>query len=93
MGDLTTVLNAIGSFGFPMVCALVMGWYIKYTSDNSREDIKEMNRLHNEEMMTFKSDMIKALNNNTLVMTRLCAKLGLDDTILTIKGDENNVDK
>lgn len=77
--EFTEILQAISTVGFPILCALVMGYYVKYISDKNREDIKELNTQHNEEMMSFKSDMVKALNNNTQAMIKLCAKLGVDD--------------
>lgn len=77
--DFTNILQAVSTVGFPILCALVMGYYVKYISDCNREDIKELNAQHNEEMLQFKSDMVKALNNNTQAMIKLCAKLGVDD--------------
>lgn len=56
--------------------------YVTKTSEKQREDILEINNKHHEEMMEFKEEMSKALNNNTIALTKLCEKL-------EVKGGEN----
>lgn len=77
------VLQAISTIGFPIVCCIVMAWYVKYQTDKNRQDMLtliEQNRedrinlniQHKEEMNDFK----QAIDNNTVALTRLCDKLG-----------------
>lgn len=66
--DFNTVIQSIGTVGFPIVCALAMGWYVKYMTDKNREDIAKINEQHKSEM----SDVTQALNNNTLAIQHLC---------------------
>lgn len=66
--DFNTVIQSIGTVGFPIVCALAMGWYVKYMTDKNREDIAKINEQHKAEM----SDVTQALNNNTLAIQHLC---------------------
>ena len=61
----------IGSLGFPIVACLGMGWYVKYQTDSYREEVKEMQKEHKEEI----SKITEALNNNTNALTKLCEKL------------------
>lgn len=66
--DVTEILNAITTVGFPIVCCLAMGWYVKYITDKNREEIQKLNDLHKTEM----SQVTEALNNNTLALQKLC---------------------
>lgn len=70
--DIATLL---GSYCFPIVACVFMAVYVKYITDNNREDTKELNRKHTEEMNAFKDEIKEALNNNTIALTRLCEKL------------------
>lgn len=68
---MTEILNAITTVGFPIVSCIVIAWYAKYTNDNYRNDMKEANSQHKDEM----SQLSRALQNNTLALQKLCAML------------------
>lgn len=74
-------VSLIGSLGFPIVACLGMGYYVKYQTSNYRDDVKEMQKEHKEEI----ASVTEALNNNTLVLQKLCDKL---DSELESKGGE-----
>lgn len=61
--DYASIIQSIGSVGFPIVMCLVMAWYIK-----------QLNAEHKEESMKF----TEALNSNTIVLQKLCDKMGED---------------
>lgn len=61
--DIATVVQLIGSLGFPIVMCILMMWYIKDQSDQ-----------HKEETASF----TEALNKNTLVLTKICDKLDVE---------------
>lgn len=61
----------IGSLGFPIVACLGMGWYVKYQTDAYREEVRDMQREHKEEI----AKMSDALNKNTDAISKLCDKL------------------
>jgi hypothetical protein len=65
--DVNVILQAIGTLGFPIVCSVAMGWYIKYVTDKNREDIAIINEQHQQEM----KEVTTALNNNTLALQKL----------------------
>ena len=65
-------INLLSSFGFPVVACIAMAWYCKDISDKNREDVKELNKQHTEEMLVFKDEIKEALNNNTIAINRLC---------------------
>lgn len=65
--DVNVILQAIGTLGFPIVCSVAMGWYIKYVSDKNREDIATINEQHQQEM----KEVTTALNNNTVALQKL----------------------
>lgn len=62
------ILSAITTVGFPIVCTIAMGVFVREQVKTQREDSKEMQKQFTD-----------ALNNNTAALTRLCDKL--DDHI------------
>ena len=65
--DVNTILQAVGTVGFPIVCAIAMAWYVKYVTDRNREDIEKLNTQHQQEI----KEVTTALNNNTLALQKL----------------------
>lgn len=73
--DVNTILQAVGTVGFPIVCAIAMAWYVKYMADRNREDIEKLNAQHQQEM----KEVTTALNNNTLALQKLSDVIGKGD--------------
>lgn len=73
--DIQIFVQAVTQVGFPIVCCGAMMWYVKYTTDKNREEVDKLNEQHRQEM----ADMTTALNNNTVVLTRLCEILKSGD--------------
>lgn len=71
MDILNTISELITTVGFPIVCFLMCGWYVKYREDKNDEKLDKINSLHDEESKR----MIDALNNNTLAIQKLTDKL------------------
>lgn len=65
--DVNAIITMITTVGFPIVACGGMAWYVKYTTDRNREDMKEERLQHNEEM----TKVTEALNNNTLAIQKL----------------------
>lgn len=65
------VMTLIQSVGFPIAMCGLMSWYVKYISDKNREQITAEREAHKAEM----NEVIKAINNNTIVIEKLIAKL------------------
>lgn len=63
--DIATLL---GSYAFPVVACLGMAWYVKYITDKNSQENEE----HTTIMLAYKDEIKDAINNNTLVMERLC---------------------
>lgn len=61
----------ISQFGFPILACIAMGWYVKYITDQNRDQIDSLSKSHAEET----EKMTAAINNNTIALTRLCEKL------------------
>lgn len=70
--DVNVILQAVGTLGFPIVCAGTMAWYVKYITDRNREDIDKLNEQHQQEM----KEVTSALNNNTLALQKLSDVIG-----------------
>lgn len=73
------VMTLIQTVGFPIVMCGAMAWYVKYISDKNREQITAEREAHKEEM----NEVIKAINNNTIVIEKLIDKL--DAPVITTK--------
>lgn len=71
MSDIATLITTVG---FPIVACLFMGWYVKYQTDNYRDEVRDMQKEHKEEI----TKVTEALQNNTLALQRLCDKLDKD---------------
>lgn len=65
------VMTLIQTVGFPIVMCGLMAWYVKYVSDKNREQITAEREAHKEEM----NEVVKAINNNTIVIEKLIAKM------------------
>lgn len=76
------ILQLLGSYCFPIVACLGMGWYVKYITDKNMEETSTLNAQHTKVMIAYKDELKDAINNNTLVMQRLC------DTMEVKKGEE-----
>ena len=60
--DVTAIVQVVSSLGFPIAVCLICFWYIN--------KIEEM---HSNEVQK----LTDALNNNTLIMQKLCDKMGV----------------
>lgn len=69
--DVNTIASLITAVGFPIVACMGCALYVKYITDNYRQDARDMRREHSEEV----SKMTEALANNTLAIQRLVDKL------------------
>lgn len=70
------IVNLITTLGFLPVACIGLGWYVKHTTDQYREDVKELQKEHKEEI----AKVTEALNNNTLALQRLCDKMDVERT-------------
>lgn len=69
--SLDIIVQTISTVGFPIVCVLLLFWFIYDTNKQHREEIKQLHSQHNEET----NKLAEAINNNTHVMTKLVCML------------------
>lgn len=69
--DIQMILTAIGTVGFPIVACCGIAYFFAKVNDNYRNDIKELNASHKEEVKA----MTDAIANNTLVIQKLVDSL------------------
>lgn len=69
--SIENILTIIGSYGFPICACICIGWFFAKTNDNYRNDLKELNASHKEEIKQL-SDVV---SQNTLVIQKLCDNL------------------
>lgn len=70
--DVSGISEVISSVGFPIVCFLLCGWYVKYREDKNDEKYDKLNSQHDDEM----KQIVAAINNNTVALQKLANKLG-----------------
>ena len=71
--DFATIITAVSSVGFPIIACIMV---YKGMIDNNRDSntqIKEMMRLHSDEIKSLQ----KSLDDNTAVITRLIDRIDL----------------
>ncbi len=73
--EANTLITMIGSLGFPIVCAIGVGYYCMKQSDANRADLKELQAANRADI----AKVAEALNNNTLVIQKLVDKLDKED--------------
>lgn len=69
--DANSIAQLIGSYGFPIVACVVLAMYVKTIIKNFRDDVQKLTDEHRQEMQ----EVTTALNNNTLVIQKLCDKM------------------
>ncbi len=70
--DIATLL---GSYAFPIIACLGMAWYVKYITDKNSQETAKLNEQHTTIMLAYKDEIKDAINNNTIVMERLCTTM------------------
>lgn len=74
-----TWIQLVSSLGFPIFACIYMALYVKDQTKANREDVKELNLQHSNEMIAFKDEIKEALNNNTIALTKLCERLDREE--------------
>lgn len=69
--QINDILQIIGSYGFPILACCAIAWYFNKINENYRNDLKEINASHKEEVKA----MTEAIANNTLVIQKLVDSL------------------
>ena len=83
----------LGSYAFPVVACLGMAWYVKYITDKNSKETTTLNEQHTKVMLAYKDELKDAINNNTLVMQRLCDTMELKNTRTTKKSKKGEEEK
>lgn len=66
--DVTAIVQVVSSLGFPIAVCLICFWYINKLEEKHRNEVQKLT---------------DALNNNTLIMQKLCDRMGVEK-----EGDE-----
>lgn len=69
------VIQAISAVGFPIVAALGCGFFVKWQYEQNMKQIEELRKEHKEEVI----QMTKAIENNTLALTKLIDRIDKED--------------
>lgn len=71
-----TIINAVQSLGVAVVLCLLMAYFVKYMFDKFMTQRDADSQLYNEEISSLKD----AINNNTIVMTKILSALDVKET-------------
>jgi len=66
------IVQIIQTVGFPIAACVAMGVYVKYITDKNDAKIENLEKTHGEAL----EKITKALNNNTIALTKLAERLG-----------------
>ena len=69
--EANTIIQLVGSLGFPICACIFMGIYFQKVQENYRADIKDMQNLHKSET----DKMTEAINNNNILLQRILDRL------------------
>ena len=69
--DIVSIISAVG---FPIVAAVGCAYFVKWQYEQNQKQIEEMRKEHKDEV----NNMTKAIENNTLALTKLIDKLDKD---------------
>ena len=68
MNDIVSIISAVG---FPIVAAVGCGYFVKRQYEQNQKQVEAMRLEHKEEVQ----NMTKAIENNTVALTRLIEKI------------------
>lgn len=68
MNDVVQIISAVG---FPIVAAVGCAYFVKWQYEQNQKQLEAMRQEHKEEV----ANMTKAIENNTLALTRLIEKI------------------
>lgn len=71
-----TIINAVQSLGVAVVLCLLMAYFVKYMFDKFMCQRDADSQLYNEQISALKD----AINNNTIVMTKILSALDVKET-------------
>lgn len=70
-----TILNAVQSLGVAVVLCLLMAYFVKYMFDKFMSQRETDTQTYNEQISVLRD----AINNNTIVMTKLLSALDMKE--------------
>ena len=65
------IIEILTNFGFPICACIGMAIWCDKQLKQNREDVKELNKIHSEEIKELKMDMCQTLNKNTEAIEKL----------------------
>lgn len=71
-----TIINAVQSLGVAVVLCLLMAYFVKYMFDKFMSQRDDDSQLYSEQISALKD----AINNNTIVMTKILSALDVKET-------------
>lgn len=60
-------LNILGNYAFPIVCCIVMAYFVKYMYDQTNSRVDKLNEEHKNEVDTLSN----VIRNNTVAIEKM----------------------
>lgn len=79
---MSDIMTMISTLGFPIVCAIVLAYIVKYMFDRYTTDINKMQESHSQESKEFAD----ALNKNTAILNKVAGVL--HDLVMKIDNEK-----
>ena len=79
---MSDIMTMISTLGFPIVCAIVLAYIVKYMFDRYTTDINKMQENHSKESKEFAD----ALNKNTAILNKVASIL--HDLVMKIENEK-----
>ena len=91
--DAQAIVQLISTVGFPITMCVAMGWFVVDQTNKHREEVSKLNEQHTTIMLAYKDEIKDAINNNTVVMERLCTTMETKNTKTTKKSNKGEEEK
>lgn len=69
--DYQVLMQMVSTLGFPIVCVLMMFYYVKYLNDTHSQEITQLR----QDMIASNEELRKSIEANTLVTTKLYERM------------------
>lgn len=76
--DLSGIVTAINTVGFPIFAFIVTIWFIKYMYDKNIEQHREDIEQHREDMEKL-NKLTESVNNNTIAIAELTKQININE--------------
>lgn len=82
--NVNEISQIVSTVGFPIAMCVVMGFFIKYTTDTHREDLRQQQETHKEDLRIMQENhketatrLANSIDENTIVLEELSGRISI----------------